>query len=281
MYHSPHGVSSQKNQSKKAFVVAVSGKGGVGKTTLSALMLKYIADNYPDKSVLVVDGDPASNIPEVLGFEMDVNKTISKVTYNLKQKIEKSELPPGYDKNLALQAEIRNIIYEVDMFDVLILGRGEGKGCYCFINNLLKTILDPLEESYELIFMDMEAGLEHLSRRTDKNVDELIIVTDMSKMGFNTLERIIEVAKEVHLEFKKFWIVGNRFETDSESILIEYTEELKNKHKINIEFAGFIPQNGDIQKANLKSQPIFNIDSNNPAYLAASKIADKIFKDFE
>lgn len=281
MHHGPHGSFAPKTPPKKAFVVAVSGKGGVGKTTISALMLKYIADNFPNKSVLVVDGDPASNIPEVLGFEMDINKTISKVTYNLKQKIEKSELPPGYDKNLALQAEIRNIIYEVDMFDVLILGRGEGKGCYCFINNLLKTILDPLEESYELIFMDMEAGLEHLSRRTDKNVDELIIVTDMSKMGFNTLERIIEVAKEVHLEFKKFWVVGNRFEKDSESILIKYTEELKAKHNVNMEFAGFVPQNSEIQQANLRSQPIFNIDTNNPAYLAVSSIADKIFKDFK
>lgn len=277
--HGPHGhmTPDDLDDDEGSYVVAVSGKGGVGKTTVSALLLKYLAKTYKGKDILVVDGDPASNIPEVIGLETDLEKTVSKVTYNLKKKIEKGTLPPDYDKGLALEADIYKIMYELDEFDILVLGRGEGKGCYCFINNLLKNIMDPLEDAYDIIFMDMVAGLEHLSRRTDKNVDELIIVTDMSKMGFNTVERIVEIAKEVHLEFRKFWIIGNRFEKDAEPLLESLVKKIKDDTNVDIELAGFVPNDVEIATSNLKSVPVYKISDDNPAYQAAEKIAKKMF----
>ncbi|MHA1338761.1 MAG: AAA family ATPase [Promethearchaeota archaeon] len=283
MIRNPH-MSASSNQiieDEKAYVVAVSGKGGVGKTTISALLIKYLTEHFEDKDILVVDGDPAANIPEVLGIQMDSNKTISKVTSILKKKVEKGELPPGYDKGLALEAEIQRIIYEEDDFDILVLGRGEGEGCYCFINNLLKNILDPLEDSYDIIFMDMEAGLEHLSRRTDKDVDELIIVTDMSRMGLNTLERIVEISLEVHLDFRKYWVIGNQFQEEAKSLLEDFVNKVKLKYKVNIELAGFVPSDNTIVMANLKSEPLYLIAKDTPSYRAIEKIGDKLFKNLK
>ncbi|MHA1727905.1 MAG: nucleotide-binding protein [Promethearchaeota archaeon] len=262
-------------------IVAVSGKGGTGKTSISAMFLKYLIKKFAhqriQKNLLIIDVDPASNIPEVIGIETEIEKTLSKISYNLKQKIQKGEIPRGVDKGLTLESDLYEIIYENHDYDLLVMGRGEGKGCYCYLNDLLKNILDPLEKNYDIILMDMPAGLEHLSRRTDRDVDDLVIVTDMSKMGLNTAERIIEIAKEVHIDFKKFWIVGNRFDSSMMEYLTNKTAELKEKYNVNIEFAGFIPADNEIAKANLEGTPIINIPDNNPAYIAAKKIAEKVF----
>ena len=261
-----------------AQTIAISGKGGVGKTTIAALLIKYLAKHFKDRDILIIDGDPASNIPEVLGLETDLDRSISRVTYHLKQKIEKGSLPPGYDKGLHLQNEIYKIIYEEDDYDVLVLGRGEGKGCYCFINNLLKNILDPLEENYDIIFLDMEAGLEHFSRRTDRDVDELIIVTDMSRMGFNTMDRIVEISKEVHLKFKKYWVIGNKFDEEAKLVIEQRVQKLKDDYGIDIEIVGYIPQNKDIIMRNLNGEALIKLADNNPAYEEAEKMGEKIFK---
>jgi CO dehydrogenase maturation factor len=259
-------------------ILAVSGKGGVGKTTFSAMLLKYIAKNLSDDNdILVIDGDPASNIPEVIGLETELEKTVSYKTYRMKEKIDKGQVPQGYDKGLALESDIQSILYEEDDFDVLVMGRGEGKGCYCFINNLLKNIIDPLEESYDIILMDMPAGLEHFSRRTDKDVDDLIIVTDMSKMGFNTVERIVEIANEVHLDFDKYWVIGNRFNESAKHFLVERVEKIKEKFDVKLEIAGFIPMDDEIIKSNLESIPVLKISDENPAFQETLKIAEKIF----
>ena len=210
--------------------------------------------------------------------DTDLEKTVSKMTVNLKQKIDKGKVPPGFDKGLALESDIQGIIYEEDDYDILVMGRGEGKGCYCFINNLLKNIIDPLEESYDLIVMDMPAGLEHFSRRTEKDVDDLIIVTDMSRMGFNVVERIVEIAKEVHLDFSKYWIIGNRFTEEAKQYLDEKVTSIQEKFKINIELAGYVPADNEITKANLLSSPIIEIPDDNPAYKKAKEIAEKISK---
>ncbi|MHA1819636.1 MAG: AAA family ATPase [Promethearchaeota archaeon] len=259
-------------------VVAVSGKGGVGKTTVTAMMLKYISKYFYDRDVLIVDADPAANIPEVVGLKSETDKTVSKMTDVLKERIEKGELPPGFDKQLQLQSDIFRILYEEDDYDILVMGRGEGEGCYCYVNNLLKSILDPLEDEYDLIIMDMPAGLEHLSRRTDKNVDDLIIVTDMSKMGFNTMERILEVVKEVKLDITKFWVIGNRFNDSAKDILRKKVDTLRERMNVDIEIAGFVPANDEVQVRNLMSEPLIKVPDDNPAYQAVETIAKKILK---
>jgi CO dehydrogenase maturation factor len=124
----------------------------------------------------------------------------------------------------------------------------------------------------------MEAGLEHFSRRTDRDVDELIIVTDMSRMGFNTMDRIVEISQEVHLKFSKYWIIGNRFEEEAKSVLMDRVQQLQDKYSIDIEVIGYIPQNKEITIRNLKGEALISLTDDNPAYLEAEKMGKIIFK---
>jgi len=193
--------------SEKRLVVAFTGKGGTGKTVLTALALKLLL-KQGRKNLLIVDADPATNLPDVLGIKID--KTVGMVATELKKKIgEADQIPPDIDKKSLLEGLILQTLVETPQFDLLAMGRTEGEGCYCLVNNLLTHIIDTLSKNYALTLMDMEAGLEHLSRRTDRDVDILIVVTDPSKMGIETARRIKELAKEVHIKFHKIYLVGN------------------------------------------------------------------------
>lgn len=248
-------------------VVAVSGKGGVGKTTLTALMTKILS-GADDRSILVIDANPDSNLPDVLG--VSYRKTVGMALDELKKAMEQSRLPPEVSKERFLESKIFELLEETPNFDLLVMGRGEGEGCYCPVNALLARIIDTLSRNYDLTLMDMEAGLEHLSRRTDRDVDIMVVVTDPSSMGFQTAKRIKELAREVHINFKKICLVGNRFPPEMEDHLKDEAE------KIGIEPAGRIPQDDNIFKSNLAGKSIMDIPSDNPAVTAAKKILAKI-----
>jgi len=248
---------------KKGLVIAVSGKGGVGKTTITALMVKILSE-VKGRSILVIDANPDSNLPDVLGIKVD--KTVGIVTDDLKKAIERAEIPREMTKEGILEYEVFKILKETPNFDLLVMGRGEGKGCYCPVNALLTRIIDTLSKNYELTLMDMEAGLEHLSRRTDRDVDIMVIVTDPSSMGFQTAKRIKELAKEVHIAFKKIYLVGNRFSPEMESFL------KKEANKIGVEYAGLVPQDDNVFKYNLTGKPIFDLPQESPALRAVKEI---------
>ena len=254
--------------SKKGLVVAVSGKGGVGKTTTTALMAKILSENDPEKSILVIDANPDSNLPEVLGIP--VKRTVAVVTDDLRKSMEKSAIPPTMTKEDILETRIFEILCESPNFDLLVMGRSEGEGCYCPINAFLARIIDRLSNNYDFTLMDMEAGLEHLSRRTDRDVDTMIVVTDPSSMGLQTAKRVKEVAKEVHIEFKKFYLIGNRFKPEMEPMV---KEEAK---KLGYEFAGIIPQDENIFNYNLTGKPLLTLPSDNPAISSVKEILTRI-----
>jgi len=253
---------------KRNLVIAVSGKGGVGKTTTTALMIKILSEEKNRRSILAIDANPDSNLPDLLGTS--VNKTVGMVTDDLKKAIEKNEIPIGMTKEAILESRIFEILKETPNFDLLVMGRGEGEGCYCPVNAFLAHIIDRLAKNYDLTLMDMEAGLEHLSRRTDRDVDIMIIVTDPSSMGLQTAKRIKELAKEVHIEFKKTYLIGNRFNPQMENTL---KEEAK---KLGIEFAGIIPPDENISKYNLTGKPLTQLPDKSPALLSIKKILTRI-----
>ncbi|MCS7139828.1 MAG: AAA family ATPase [Candidatus Nezhaarchaeota archaeon] len=251
----------------KKLVIAVSGKGGVGKTTITALMLRALID-MGIKSILVVDADPASNLPEVLGI--DVQKTVGDITNELKKAIDKGELPPLMSKRDILEFKVLEVLKELPQFDLLVMGRTEGEGCYCMVNDVLTNILDTLSRNYAITLMDMEAGLEHLSRRTDRDVDYMVIVTDLSRMGFLTALRIKKLAKEVHIQFKRTFLVGNRFPQDKEDLIYKYAEE------IGVEPLGIIPHDENIARFNLEGTPLLKLPANSPALMAIKDIVKKM-----
>ncbi len=254
--------------SKKGLVIAISGKGGVGKTTTTALMAKIISESNPEKSILVIDANPDSNLADVLGTP--VTKTVGTVTDSLRKSLEKSEIPPTMTKEDILEARIFEILHETPQFDLLVMGRGEGEGCYCPVNAFLAHIVDRLIGNYDVTLMDMEAGLEHLSRRTDRDVDIMMVVTDPSSMGLQTAKRVKEVAKEVHIDFEKFYLIGNRFKPEMESMLQEAAE------KLSYEFAGIIPTDDNVFTHNLTGKSLLGLPNESPAIAAVKQILTRI-----
>jgi len=191
-------------------------------------------------------------------------------TTELMRQVENRELAPEVTKRDVLEAKVFESLVENAGFDLLVMGRPEGEGCYCLLNNLLTRITDTLMKNYDYIIMDMEAGLEHLSRRTDRDVDTMIIVTDTSHMGLQTAKRIKEIAKEVHIQLKKIYLIGNRFPPDMESMLQNEAQ------KIGVEYAGIIPPDENVMRYNLTAQPLSQLPENSPALTQLKIILTKI-----
>lgn len=256
--------------------LAVSGKGGVGKTTVSALLTKFMVQEgkVREGDLLVVDADPDSNMPDVLGVKQF--KTVGEVSLDLKKKIEKGRLAPTQNKAAILESGIFAALEELDDFDLLVMGRAEGEGCYCYINSQLVHILDTLSKNYKITLMDTAAGLEHLSRRTDRDVDSLVVVSDASKMGIQTAERIVALSKEVHLDFRKIWVIGNRFPASSEKYLEQVTENIRASGDDRVELLGFLPMNETIAEYNLTGQNLLDLPADNPMYATFKAFAGRI-----
>ncbi len=188
-----------------AFVIGVTGKGGVGKTTFAALLIKAIIDKKLG-IVLAVDADPNHNLNQKLGVE--VESTIG----NLREDIVKAvdSVPQTMSKHEYVEYQIRAALTESEYFDLLVMGRQEGPGCYCYINNILRSYMDTLSDSYDFVVVDNEAGMEHLSRRTTKSMDVFFVISDASKIGMETAGRIKELAGEMELKIGKSVLIINR-----------------------------------------------------------------------
>ena len=176
-------------------IIAVSGKGGTGKTLVSSILVKLLSKT--GKDLLVIDADPDSNMPETLG--VDIEKTVGDVREDLKKDIGEGNIPTGMNKWDILDYKIMESIIETPDFDLLMMGRPEGSGCYCAVNNMLRKIIENVSSNYDYIIIDTEAGLEHLSRRTTQNVDTMLVVSDSSRRGLQTASRVGKLANELDI----------------------------------------------------------------------------------
>ncbi len=254
-------------------IIAFAGKGGVGKTTSLALFLKYIIDNKKAKDILVIDSDPDANVADVIGEEIQFCDTIGGKMKVLKDKIQSLKLAPNIPKNQLIESDVYSCLIEMDDFDLLEMGRSEGEGCYCYINDVLKKVIDTLSKNYDITLLDSPAGLEHFARKTGRDVTDLIIVSDPSKMGIHTLKRILEITDEVNLKFENIWILGNRFPENLRDILLD---ELKKVNKENVTLLGFISNNDEIAKINLLGGNLLELSEKNSSYVEAKEIFTKI-----
>jgi CO dehydrogenase maturation factor len=252
---------------RERLVVSVAGKGGVGKTTTSALLTRSVI-KMTKRSLLVVDADPVMNLPRALGIE--ITNSVGSIATRLRKSIDEGSLGGEVAKQDVLEGEIFEALVEGDQFDFLAMGRTEGEGCYCYVNRLLTQIIYNLSKNYELTLLDMSAGLEHLSRRTNRNVDVLVIVVDPSRAAFEAALRIRDLAKEVHIDFKKIVVVGNRFPPDMEEDLREKLE------KEDLPLFGMIPNDDELSKVNYLGQPLTDLSSDSPAITAVEEIAEKL-----
>ncbi len=186
------------------FTAAVAGKGGVGKTTFSALAVRHLHD-VTKEVVLAVDADPNANLHAKL--DVPLGRTIGDLREELLANVD--QLPAGVSKQEHVEYQIRLALAEGGGFDLLTMGRQEGAGCYCYINNILRTFIDSLSEKYAYIIMDNEAGMEHLSRRTTRSSDTLFIVSDTSKAALESAVRIADLAREMDLSTSRTVLVEN------------------------------------------------------------------------
>ena len=251
-------------------IISFSGKGGVGKSTLLVLMLKYLLEKFKNLDILVIDADPDANIGDIIGKEIHFKETIGGKMAEFKHKIQKRLIPLDVSKDQIVESEVFDALIEMDEFDILEMGRGEGSGCYCSINNYLKHIIDVLAKNYDVVLIDAPAGLEFFSRKTGQNVTDLVIVSDPSKMGIHTMKRILEITNEVDLRFENIWILGNRFPENSLRDILE--KEVATIKEEYVQLLGFISNDEEISRMNIIGENLLNLPNESKAYQTAKEL---------
>jgi CO dehydrogenase maturation factor len=244
-----------------SFTIAVSGKGGTGKTTLSGLIIRHLLDKGKGP-ILAVDADANSNLNEVLGVKL--RSTIGEA-----REVMKKDVPVGMTKDIWFEYKIQEALVETRGFDLIAMGRPEGQGCYCAANTLARKCLDLLTGNYQYIVIDNEAGMEHFSRLTTRDVDLLFILSDSSRRGILTASRIRDLIHELDLHIKREVVVINRLQGDLDP---EISEELKRQ---NLTLAGVIPTDEEVYRYDLAGRPTFQLPVDSKAVQAALKIFEE------
>ncbi|MBE0417509.1 MAG: AAA family ATPase [Coriobacteriia bacterium] len=241
------------------YTIAFAGKGGTGKTTLAALIVRAL-DDLAAGSVLAVDADPNSTLHEALGVE--VERSVGEITEDMLMSSGLTQ-PGGMSKETWVEYNIQRYIVETPSFDLLSMGRPEGAGCYCYANNLVRGCIDSLSRSYAYVVMDNEAGLEHLSRRTTRDVDLLLIVSDPSVRGIRTAGRLSQLADELAIRVDSRFIVVNRAEDPLEPVLQDTAGQT------GLEFLGTVPSDAGVTRCDLACAGLFDLPEESPALVAA------------
>jgi len=243
---------------KQPFIIAVSGKGGTGKTTISSLLIRSFID-LEETPVLAVDADPNANLHEALGV------TVHETLGSMREEAFGRHIPPGMNRHDYVRFRFRQSLVEAEGFDLVAMGRPEGSGCYCFANDLLSECMVHLEREYRFIIIDTEAGMEHISRGTIGKPDLLLIVSDPGARGLRTIARIREIATQLGLEPERIHIIFNRFKTGTAPV------DIGNEIPLAI-----IPDDQHIEAADLAANPVSRIPTESPARVAVLNLARKI-----
>ena len=248
-----------------SFSIAIAGKGGSGKTSIASLIIRYLKRKglVP---VLAVDADGNANLGESLG--LDVNKTIGSIIAAFNDN--KISIPSGLTKGAFLELKLNEAIVESKGLDLISMGRGEGTGCYCYPNTVLKKFIDELKTNYAYMVMDNEAGMEHLSRRTTENIDELIIISDHSVKGMRTVARIIKLIEELKLIVGRQSVIINRVPQTLDSHVVSELEQL------NIKPIATIPLDDNVYRYDLEKRSLLKLPDSSEAVKAVSKLMDSV-----
>jgi CO dehydrogenase maturation factor len=240
--------------------IAISGKGGSGKTTVAAMIIRLLC-GQSSRALLAVDADPNACLGLMMGVEPEY--TIAELRESAR---EKSPTNAGADRLRSFEYGIQQTITEAAGFDLLTMGRPEGPSCYCAVNNILRQFLDRLSSQYGFVIIDNEAGMEHLSRRTTNNVDLLCIVAEQTPLGELTARRILALAKQLPISVKQIGVIWN--ETRDQSDERRATND-------ELETLGCVPYDDAVFNALIQGKTMFDIKRNNPALAAVKGILEQ------
>ena len=248
--------------------IAVAGKGGVGKTTTCGMMIDYLCKKQ-EGPVLVVDADANSNLNEVLGVEAET--TLGTIREEMAQAELKGTLPAGMTKADYAEFKFNSALIEEDDFDMIVMGRTQGKGCYCFVNGVLKTQVDKYAKNYKYVVMDNEAGLEHVARGTLPHVDTMLLISDCSRRGIQAAARVAQTIEEMELKPEKLGLIVNRA---PEGKLDEGVRAEIEKHGLNL--LGVLPQDESVYRCDCDGEPSAKLPESNPVKVALKGIMQSI-----
>ena len=248
--------------------IAVAGKGGVGKTTTCGMIIDYLCKKHQGP-VLVVDADANSNLNEVLGVEAEV--TLGQIREEMAQAELKGTIPAGMTKADYAEFKFNSALIEEDDFDMLVMGRTQGKGCYCYVNGVLKTQVDKYAKNYSYIVMDNEAGLEHVARGTLPHVDTMLLISDCSRRGIQAVARIAEMIQEMNLNPGQMGLIVNRAPdgTLDQGILDEI-------EKHGLKLFGVLPHDDAVYRCDCAGEPSAKLPDGDPVKKALNGIMQSI-----
>ena len=247
------------------FSIAVAGKGGSGKTSVTSLVIRYLK-NKNMGPILAIDADANANLGDSLGLA--VKQTLGGIIASFNE--EKIDIPAGMTKENYLTYRFNEAMVESSGLDLLTMGRGEGPECYCYPNVVLRKVADSLAGNYTYVVMDNEAGMEHLSRRTTQNIDALLLVSDHSIKGVRTLARIRDLVSELGLVVKKQFVIVNMV---PDGVAPSISGEMA---KLKLESSALIPEDEMLYQYDLEAKPLLGLPDSSKAVSAVDKLMNQI-----
>ncbi|RME34034.1 MAG: ATP-binding protein [Thermoflexia bacterium] len=252
--------------------IALAGKGGTGKTTVAACLIRYLLEERGG-SVLAIDADPAMNLPLVLG--MEVETTVGDIREDMLDLVQSSgalagSMPGGMSKQDYLDYQVKMALVEGDRVDLLAMGRPEGPGCYCAANQMLRLIVDRLSANYDYVVIDNEAGMEHLSRRTTRDVDVLLLVTDPTQRGVAAAREMARMVPGLDIRVGRVYLVVNRVRDELPPPLVEAVA------RTGLELIGTVPEDPAMAEFEVSGRPLIHLPPETAVYRAVREIAQKV-----
>lgn len=250
--------------------IAVAGKGGTGKTTTASLIVRYLI-KHELTPVLAVDADANDNLGASLG--VGGYKTIGRVLADFMG--DRQTMPSGMTKEAYMDFKLNSVLEEARAFDLVVMGRKEGEGCYCYPNAMLRRFLEKLRENYKFIVMDNEAGLEHLSRGTTDRIDMLLVVSDHAFKGLRTAATVKQLVKDLDLDVRNIGLVVSRFKPEMEAELAPLVEAT------GLPLLGAIPEDAAVIRADARQESMLDLPKDSAAVAAASGMMARVLDIIE
>ncbi len=248
--------------------IAVAGKGGVGKTTTCGMLIDYLCKKKKGP-VLVVDADANANLNEVLGVELETS--LGSIREEMAQAELKGTIPKSMTKADYAEMKFNTALIEDDDFDMLVMGRTQGEGCYCFVNSMLKRQMDKYVPNYTYVVMDNEAGLEHVARGTLPHVDTMLLVSDCSRRGIQAVARLADMIREMNLNPGQMGLIVNRAPG---GVLDDGIKAEIEKHGLKL--FGVLPHDDAVYRCDCDGEPSAYLPDSDPMKAALKGILQSI-----